>query len=410
MSGPKYSRAYIRDLQRLQQLAKELEAQIETAKKLQIISEITALEGEVQACCSDKIEDYKKIVKEVGGLVPDSIILSKMIEIIESIDGIRCAEANTDGNSDELSKKRDKRKEDIQKIKSSLKVLVELKKQLSVEVTNAAQEKTYKEFMAMDWADTEEKIDVIPSDISDLYFEVIEMIAGREDYDEIKQSIDEGIMKTGDNSFKKKQLEMRKKAIIVEKNSSNNVVILSAKMSELKSLYTLLGWEEKELPNELEEIDNEIKNAYTILEQRQASKYIASCVHQVFKDLGYDLLDDSIMHSTAGETNKVVYDYGEDSMVNVSISDKGQMLFEVVGDGTDREMDEKRATQLEAEMRRFCPNYADIRTVLREQFGISLEDEHLCEPNKKYAKAIDVNTKKQNRRSNKEKKMMHYDD
>ncbi len=91
------------------------------------------------------------------------------------------------------------------------------------------------------------------------------------------------------------------------------------------------------------------------------------------------------------------------------MSEHGQMLFEVVGDGEESLMDSRKAESLESEMRRFCPNYGDIKSALEKEYGISLEDEHLCEPDKKYAKMSGRNSNRSKRRKKTEKKMMSDD-
>lgn len=411
MSGPKYSRAYIRELQRLKQLEKELADQLENAKRNEILKDIERLEKERTKICYDPvISECESVIKEAETIIPDSKALRQMKETSALIMKLSMQHCSTTGNSEALLREFNAMQLEIQKLKNLLLVLKDLRKQLSAEGTVALQEVKLQEFMSTEWTDTEEKIDIIPLDVQELYFEVLECLADTEDYEGGKRSVDETIMKAGDTNYKKRQLMLRKQAIEVERNSSQNNITMLSKLNELQSMYTLLGGEAKQFPATIEEVKAAIEEAKSVLEQRQAAKYIAECIHRVFTEKGYVLLEDSIVMNASGQVERDYYEFGEDSLINVSMSDKGQMLFEVVGDGTEAGMDESRAEKLESEMRRFCPNYAEIKEALRIHYGISLEEEHLCESDKKYAKAVDITSQKSERRANVEKKKMHFDD
>ena len=411
MSGPKYSRAYIRELQRLKQLEKELEEQLENTKCKQVLKDIEKLEKDRRNICDDStISECESIVREAEKLIPDSKTLRQMKDIIALIKKMAFRHCSTEGSSETLLREYNAIQSELKKLKNFLLILKDLKKQLSAEATVVAQEGQFEEFMSMEWTDTEEKIDIIPLDVQELYFEVLECLASSKDYESGKRSVDDTIMKVGDSDYKKRQLALRRQAIEVEKNSSQNNIEMLAKLNELRSMYTLLKWEAKQLPSTLEEIDAAIEETKNALEQRQATRYIAECIHRVFAERGYELLDDIIITNTLSQVEKDYYEFGEDSLINVSISDKGQILFEVVGDGTEASMDESRAEKLESEMRRFCPDYVEIREILRIHYGISLEEEHLCEPDKKYAKAVDITSQKSERREKVEKKKIYFDD
>lgn len=411
MSGPKYSRAYIREMQRLKQLAKELEEQLENSKKTQVLSDIAKLEHIRQKYCSDRIVgECERIVPEAELLISDSKTLQKLKSTLTEIKQRKIESCNTSGNSVELLKRYHKLQGDMHKLKNSLLLLKDLKKQLAIEATDALQKKNAEEFFSMNWTDTGEKINTIPNGLQEIYYEVLEVLSETENYEQIKSLIDETIMKTGDTEYKKRQLELRMKAIEVENNRSHDNTRVLSLINELQGMYELLDWEEKDIPREQHSLEQKVAEVRLVLEQKNAAKYIANCVHQVFAEKGYVLLEDCVISNKSGQVQKDYFEFGEDALINVSMSEKGQMLFEVVGDGTEGGMDESRAAKLESEMRRFCPNYAEIKEILRVRYGISLEDEYVCEPDRKYAKAIDVATNKRGQRRKTEKKMMHYDD
>lgn len=411
MSGPKYSTAYIRELRRLQQLEKQLKEQLENSKRKQVLADIARLEKEKDRCFDDLIiSDCKDIVKEAEELVPDSRNLAEIRKILAQIDSFKRESCGITGNSEDLLKRYNAYQGKLQAIRNAMLMLKDLKKQLSLEGTQALQEKKLDEFMNIHWEDTGEKIDIIPSDLQEIYLEVLELLSQTDNYEESKVVIDETIMRTGDTDYKRRQLELRKKAIIVEQNASNDVIRLLSLTNELRALHSLLGWDAKEIPKDEDGIEEAIDIAEEALKKKQASDYIAACIHKVFEEKGYDLVDDAIVSTTNGDVQKGLYEFGDDSLLNVSMSSAGQLLFEVVGDGDAKSMDSTRAAQLESEMRRFCPNYAEIKDILLKEYGISLENEHLCEPDQKYAKAIDTKSSKSERRAKKEKKMKHYDD
>lgn len=411
MSGPKYSRAYIRELQRLKQLERQLAEQVEHSKRKQVLSDIARLEKLRKDCCSDSIlSECQLLIPQAEQLIPNSKVLAQIKYLVSAMLVAQSAYCDTTGNSDELLKRYNKQQKEMEKLKNSVQLLKDLKKQLAAEGTIALREKRFEEFSEIKWSDTGEKIDTIPSDLQDVYLEVIELLAEFPDFEEKKRIIDNTIMKTGDVNYKKKQLELRKKALEVERNSSQDNIKLLALDNELRGLYTLLGWEAKQLPTSVPELEKAIVEAKEEADKRQKNRYIAGCLHKVFKEKGYALVDDVVVTSNGAQVQKAFFEFGEDSLINVSMSDAGQMLFEVVGDGAAGDMDATRAAQIESEMRRFCPNYAEIKGILAREYGISLEDEHLCEPDRKYAKAVELAESKSQRRAKKEKKMMHYDD
>ena len=405
MSGPEYSKAYIRELQRLKQLEKELAAQIEKSKCDQILQDIKKLEKDRKRYGNDPIIlDCEHVIEKAKKWIPDSQTLRQLEETVASIKAISLSKCSTTGNSATLLKQFHAFQSQIQKLKNYLHIVKDLREFVMAEGTTAVQENRLEEFLSTNWTDTAEKVDIIPLDLQELYYELLEGLAESADYEKDKQLIDKTIMKVGDTDYKKRQLALRIQAIKVENGSSQNTIEMLTKQNELRGMYALLGWEAKALPTSIDETERAIKEAREALEEKQASKYIAECIHKVFAEKGYALLEDSIVTNVSGQTKKDCFEFGEDSLIHVAMSDKGQMLFEVVGKGTEKGMDAGRASKLESEMRRFCPNYAEIREALRTQYGISLEEEHLCAPDRKYAKAMDVISGTSGRRAKTEKK------
>ena len=411
MSGPKYSRAYIRDLERLKRIQLELEKQIEEQKKEQLLEDIRKLEKEKESLLNDAIiRKSKEIIKEADKIIPDSKTLKKSKEIISYLEKCQTNKCDTSGDSKALLKEYKAYKKETEKVKNSVLILKDIKKQLSAEGTDALQNTKFDEFMNTEWIDTHEKIDTIPTDIRELYYEVVELLSELPGFEDNKKIIDDTIMKVGDLNYKKKQLEIRKQGILVEKNKSQDNIEFLSKISELKSIYSLLGNEAKELPQTLDEVEKAISEAKSEMQQKEEARIIAESIHKVLSEKGYSLIEDSIVSNKGGNTSKSYFEFGEDSILNVAVSDKGQMLFEVVGDGNPSVMDNARKAKLVSEMKRFCPNYKEIKDILLRDYGISLEDEHLCEPDEKYAKAVNLDHNTGNRRAGKERKKMYLNE
>lgn len=411
MSGPKYNRALIREINRQIKLERERVARLEERKRQQIISDINKVLADCQKCYGKcDLESYKTIIKEAKSIIPDSITLKQLNDTVLKIEKSQNYKFDASGKSEKLIKELAKCKQNMFEMKNNIKILGELKKQLKEEANQELHDKNIASFLDTKWEDTGERISNIPVDLQKIYYEVMDELAGMPDYELQKKQIDETIMKTGDLTFKKRQLEMRKQAIIIEKNSSQNVIEILSLENELRGLYSLLGWEAKKIPTDINELKSSIEEANNYFKQKDEAEYISKCLHEVLQEKGYSLIEDSIVSNNSGSTQKSYFEFGEDSLLNVSMSSQGQMLFEIVGDGTEEGMTESRKAKLVSEMRRFCPNYAEIKEILMTRYGISLEDEHLCEPDEKYAKAIDINTKKSERRAGKEKKVMHFDD
>ncbi len=411
MSGPKYSTAIIREIERLQQLAKQLEEQLEAQKRAQVLSDISRLDKEKEKVLSDaNFLDCDALVKKSEELIPDSPYLVKLKEIRKEIVGVLNTKCSLNGDSEKLLENYASYKELISTAQNKKVLITDLMHHIVEEATTAQQEKREDLFLNEKWEDTGRKVSTIPGNLQEIYMEVLEMLAEGEDYEDKKSAIDQLISNTGtDWAYKRQQLMNRRDALKVEKNRSIDTIGILKKITELRSIYTLIGCEEKKIPKETEAIDQALEEAKKLLNEKQQAEYVAECVHKVFKDRGYNLLGDSIVVNNGRKIQNDIYEYGDDSLISVSMSNKGQMLFEVVGDGTHKEMDASRAEQLESEMRRFCPDYKEIKDALLRDYGISLEQEHLCEPDKKYAKAIDTEEKMDSRRKKKEKKRMSYD-
>lgn len=410
MSGPKYSTAIIREIERLQQLAKQLEEELELQKRTQIISEIEHINREKEKTLSDHcFVDCDALIVKAEAIVPDSKYLDKLKKIREEISNVYRTTCSTDGNSEKMLKNLAEYKSVLSVAQGKKALISDLIHHISEEATRHQQEEREASFLNEKWEDTGKKISTFPEDIKDIYIEILEMVAANGGYEENKEAIDIIINNPNtDWAYKRHQLLSRRDAIKVENNRSVDIIDVLRKTTELRSIYRLLGCE-KEIPKDTAAIDAAMEDAKRLLKEKQQTEYIASCVNKVFKERGYNLLDDAIVINKGGTIRNNVYDYGDDSLISVSMSNKGQMLFEVVGDGTQKSMDATRAAQLESEMRRFCPDYSEIRDALIRDYGIALEQEHLCEADRKYAKAIDVVSNTDTRRKKKEKKSMSYD-
>ena len=196
MSGPKYSKAYIRELQRLKQLEKELAAQIEKSKCDQILQDIKKLEKDRKRYGNDPIIlDCEHVIEKAKKWIPDSQTLRQLEETVASIKAISLSKCSTTGNSATLLKQFHAFQSQIQKLKNYLHIVKDLREFVMAEGTTAVQENRLEEFLSTNWTDTAEKVDIIPLDLQELYYELLEGLAESADYEKDKQLIDKTIMK-----------------------------------------------------------------------------------------------------------------------------------------------------------------------------------------------------------------------
>lgn len=410
MSGPKYSRGYVRDIKRLQAIQKDIEIQLEKRKCKQLQDDIKKSVEALQKICHDsEIRESQELLEEIEEVIPTSVNLYRFKEMLECIEEYSQGEPRVKGNSKELTLYKDKVDRDLLKVRNYVSCVKEIKPILVKEASDEIQKQKYKAFMTEAWEDTGERVEISSPTVMKAYHDVLELLSEMPDFENKKRLIDETIMKTGDDEYKRKQLEMRRKSILVEANCKQNNIELLNLQSELRGMYSLLGWEAKRIPISGDELRNAIEEAKQELKQRQISKYIATSIHKVLADKGYSLVEDSIVNQADHGVSKNYYEFGQKSLINVSTSDKGQILFEIVGNGTPQEWSASDTEMLVSEMRRFCPNYQEVKRILLREYGISLEDEHLCEPDAKYAKVLSVGDKGNQRRGKQDVKAKYFD-
>ena len=171
MSGPKYSTAYIREQQRLQMLAKQLEEQLEKSKMKQVMDDIQRLEEQRQQYCEiSTVVMCKRAILEAEQLIPDSPALKQMKDCMEVIKRIQQNHCDTTGTSTELLRNYQSLQTEMLTLDNTVSMLRTLKRKLSAEGTAVLQTQKMKEFENMEWVDTREKIETVPTDLQELYY------------------------------------------------------------------------------------------------------------------------------------------------------------------------------------------------------------------------------------------------
>ncbi|GHV57836.1 hypothetical protein FACS1894216_22420 [Synergistales bacterium] len=79
----------------------------------------------------------------------------------------------------------------------------------------------------------------------------------------------------------------------------------------------------------------------------------------------------------------------ENSVLNVSASDTGAIMFEVLAKRDGDVLTAQKKASVKADMEHFCPDYAVIKKKLAEK-GVILTQEKLYPADEKYVRAVDV--------------------
>lgn len=127
--------------------------------------------------------------------------------------------------------------------------------------------------------------------------------------------------------------------------------------------------------------------------QKQETDYIARCVHEVMKELDYDIIATDFMHTPKRNIQHQMFEFEADCAINVFTSDNGSLLFEVTGVSEQaKELTSHDQVRIREAMETFCPQYQKIKERLREK-GIELTNENLLPAHEQFAKIIDLSTK-----------------
>ena len=110
-------------------------------------------------------------------------------------------------------------------------------------------------------------------------------------------------------------------------------------------------------------------------------EYVNDSLSAVMSDLGYNIVGSETL--TDQKVEKEYYDFSEHSVINISSSQGGALMFEVMGKDSER----GGKSEVKADMERFCPDYDKVKVGL-SAYGIVLEREKLYDPDEKYVRFV----------------------
>ncbi|SOC15811.1 hypothetical protein SAMN05880501_108146 [Ureibacillus xyleni] len=437
MSGPKYSQFEL-EKRRQQQLELERQRRIEEEKKKKqlqssISKEQENLKQHVEAI-NHSIDQLSQQVKEYE--LEDRLLYSKLlIQKGKTDTKIRDFTISYDKNSipqmeTQLKRIKDflsnlksddhtKLKELASQIESEIALLKDLKKRQQVlqdlNSTVVLEKKIYDiSSIPMMVKETEEVIEPmidIQKEVNRAYEEFEPFLKEKSAYfyHDVENLYDSicsiANNETYDPEYKKSQIELRRKTLLMNKGKYEQVLDLlaleRAQHEELvhhyQSLCELLNVEENplyEAKEHKETLKEEIQRLNEQYTEKQEIEYIVQSVHEVMEKLGYDILATDYMVKRKNSVHHHIYEFGFEQAVNVFVSDNGSILFEVTGISEGQsEMTSLEKLKVTEAMDAFCTHYVEIREELKEK-GIYLKNESLSPADERYARKIDISNKK----------------
>lgn len=137
----------------------------------------------------------------------------------------------------------------------------------------------------------------------------------------------------------------------------------------------------------------EIERIRTAMDKSAEQDYIAECLDEVMREMGYSVIGSRAVKKRNGRHfRNELYRYGEGTAVNVTYSSDGRISMELGGiDGCDRLPSEQESVFLCGEMETFCGDFGEIERRLQKK-GVVLDERiSLLPPDTGYAQIINTN-------------------
>jgi len=405
MSGPKYSTAEL-ERQRLLMIKKQLEEELENAKCAELMTNIKTSLSKLKSFTEDvDTQKYLKWVDDAEKLLPNNKSIKEIRKQIKCLNELVLIQYSVSGTSTKLAKTLQQINTNIQKINNTKKYIEELLKSLNQEYNSVLQENREQEFESTEW-EKKEPISSVSQDVIECYKNIIEALIDFDDFESEKVVFDTILNNHKfDDQFKIKQLKMRFQAILVEKQSDEELEQHISLRSEYIALCNLLYGECRSIPQDTESLNMEIIQLKKALEEKTTGQYIANSLKMVMEGLGYDILTQDIL--VQQKMTKQFFDYSDASAVTVASSDTGAVMLEVVG--KQNETNGITKSDVKKDMEKFCPDYEKVKAGLHK-YGVSLSDTKLCPPDEKYVRFVDIKTEQGTRRVEAKSKRMRMSD
>lgn len=138
----------------------------------------------------------------------------------------------------------------------------------------------------------------------------------------------------------------------------------------------------------LEDKNAEMREQYDSAIEKE---YIHSTIHEVMKEMGYELIGTRRSMDLSQKTRNQLYSYDDGAAVNVLYAPNGNITMEVgLTDKVDRLPNDAEEKLLCDSMNKFCDTYSVVREEL-EKKGITIEGQiHMMPPLKEFAQIINI--------------------
>lgn len=405
MSGPKYSYAKV-DTERLKRQIAEMEAKVEKIKCENIRRKISLLIKKTDSNISiNSIEDLNSFITKAEKIIQDSKNINCFKKLIDDYSKLKNDVPALIGNSAELTSIQKQYEERYMSISNIISMLKFYGNNIEHDCDLALISKKEEEYINSDWEGIHDNISVIPEKLLKEYNNLLNEILYYENFETIKKDIDSIISNHAlDDEYKIIQMKIRIDAAKVEKNASTDVIEHLQLTNDYISLCEVLGKPVDTVPIEIEELRIAVQKLEEELHEVTMMQYVSESLKASMEKLGYTIIGHEEVKNKNQCIDKNYYDYTSNSVINLSTSKNGAVLFEVMGKCND--LNDNQKERIKCDMEKFCPDYDAVKSEL-SKYGVILERENLYAPDVKYVRGIEINDNStpNNRRKNNKKQL-----
>lgn len=390
MSGPKYSKGEI-EARRLLRLLAQLEKEVEREQRRIALAELnTKIQLLEELCAEYNALGSQETLSKIAGIPVDRLLVAEL-ERLQSLGSKTCAfKANTKGDSKALLSV-------ITSVDSKIEVLTKLipRTKKLVVTLDTEYKSVVTDMRETDFKNKRHDVESISpfrgsKDLRQVHDELIELMLVSNASEDALKGVDSLMNNHNvDGQYKLKELANRLSAIRVDLNANPAFHEAQQLRNECQALFVLIGKSEAQIPVSLDDLRTLKEALTTELRKRATSDYIASSMKEVMSNAGYNVLSTESLTKTMEPTERCLYDVSEDSVLNVSTSESGAIMFEVMARKKGEAVTQTQRSVVKHDMDRFCPDYALIKTELSKR-GVLLTAESLHEADEKYVRAIEV--------------------
>lgn len=386
MSGPKYSRAVLRDARTLQRLMEQLQREIEVQKCRELTAEIMQQITKSKAFLRSA-KDYRALIDLVNtkGATSESKQLQKLQEKLQKLQ----PSPFTQGNSSQLAhslSELTKQFRQMQRLEQQIDALAE---SLHVLVTQRQQIEREKAFIETSWDQVQEYAELKDQRVQAALESAYDVLAALDDGDAwLDRFAAIEHEHTGSTQDQLERIEQFVKSARIEASFQQHHEIVLEESVEYHSLCKMTGQKADEGLERASMVKASAQMKASIAESHKQA-YVAATVQEVLGSMGYTLLTEPQSLVATAPTQKAYYGLSKDSILNVSASSTGALMFEVQGVKHGDAVTESQKARVVQDMERFCPDYTKVKAALHAR-GIELEDERLFPPLEQYVRFSDI--------------------